>query len=68
MLWIVGAIVAMLFLAALWRVSTRHAPEQRTGDARRTAKTALVPTRPMFDPSAQGTAEPVARRAAIRYM
>jgi hypothetical protein len=29
-LWIVGVIVALLFLAALWRVSLRHGPKQRT--------------------------------------
>ena len=41
-LWMVGIVVAMLFLAALWRVSTHRAPVSRTRMARPTAKTGML--------------------------
>jgi hypothetical protein len=41
-LWIVGMIVALLFLAALWRVSLRHGPKQRTRAPRPAASTASL--------------------------
>jgi hypothetical protein len=42
LLWIAGIIVALMFLAALWRVSIRHGPRQQTRAAAPTAKTAML--------------------------
>jgi len=41
-LWIVGIIVALLFLAALWRVSHRHGPRPPTPAPRPTEGTAVL--------------------------
>jgi hypothetical protein len=41
-LWVVGIIVALLFLAALWRVSRRHIAAPSTGPARPVSKTAML--------------------------
>ena len=40
-LWIVGIIVALLFVAALWRVSLRHGPRRQTPVPRPAAGTAM---------------------------
>jgi len=40
-LWIVAMIVALLFLAALWRVSIRHGPRRPAGVPRPTAGTVM---------------------------
>ena len=42
-LWIVGIIVAMLFLAALWKVSHPRRTKARTKIAEPVAKTAMLP-------------------------
>jgi hypothetical protein len=44
-LWVAGLVVALLLLAALWRVTQRHGPGRRTPDgARPAAKTAMERT------------------------
>jgi hypothetical protein len=58
-LWIVGIFVGLLFLGALWRVSTRRAPVSRTRVARPAAKTAMRPS-PVVSPI------PTSRAQAIR--
>jgi hypothetical protein len=42
LLWIVGIIVVLMFLAALWRVSSRHGLRHQTRAAAPTAKTAML--------------------------
>jgi hypothetical protein len=58
-LWIVGIVVGLLFLAAVWRVSTRRAPVSRIRAARPEAKTAMRPS-PLVSPI------PASRAQAIR--
>ncbi len=41
-LWMVGSVVALLFLAACWRATMHHSPASRTRKARATAKTAML--------------------------
>ncbi len=41
-LWIVGTVVALLFLAACWRATIQHAPASRTRKTRPTAKTTML--------------------------
>jgi hypothetical protein len=42
-LWLVGSVVALLFLAACWRAATHHhAPSSRPKKARPAAKTAML--------------------------
>jgi hypothetical protein len=41
-LWIVGTVVALLFLAACWRATTHHAPVSRLKKARPVAKSAML--------------------------
>jgi hypothetical protein len=40
MLWMMGAIVGLLFLAAIWRVAQRQSPPSRAAEAVPSAKTA----------------------------
>ena len=65
-LWIVGTIVALLFLAALWRVSTRHGPRQRTRAAQPRATAAMIRIRPIPRRVVQGRPEPATPLAVIR--
>jgi hypothetical protein len=41
-LWTVGTVVALLFLAACWRVTMKHAPASRTGKTPATENAAMV--------------------------
>jgi hypothetical protein len=41
-LWIVGIIVALLFLAALWRVLLGHGPRRQTRASRPTVRSAIL--------------------------
>jgi hypothetical protein len=41
-LWVIGAVVALLFLAACWRAATRNAPASRTGNAGPAVKTSML--------------------------
>ncbi len=44
LLWMVGIIVALLFIGAVWRLMVRHGPRRPGGPARRAADTrALLP-------------------------
>jgi len=57
-LWIVAIIVALLFLAALWRVSLRHGPRRQTRDPRPAAGTAMRQA-PAGSPAGASTASGV---------
>jgi hypothetical protein len=41
-LWVVGTVVALLFLAACWRAAMQHAPTSRTRSSRPAAKAAML--------------------------
>jgi hypothetical protein len=59
-LWIVGIIVALLFLAALWRVSQRHGARPPTPAPRPTEGTAVLQA-PADSPARASTAFDVVR-------
>jgi hypothetical protein len=58
-LWVVGTVVGLLFLAACWRVTMRHVPTSRTGKDRAAEKTATL-----LAPS--GSPNPASRARAVR--
>jgi hypothetical protein len=64
-LWIVGAIVAVLFIAAIWRVTTRHGPKPQTRPAPRAAKTSMRVIPPATGSFGHGADEPAALLRAI---
>ena len=58
-LWVVGTVVGLLFLAACWRVTMRHVPTSRTGKDRAAEKTATL-----LSPS--GSPNPASKARAVR--
>jgi hypothetical protein len=65
-LWIVGVIVAVLFLAAIWRVTTRHGPKRQIEAAAPVEKSAMSAIPPMAEPVRHRPDEPGVLIASIR--
>jgi hypothetical protein len=64
-LWMVGVIVAVLFVAALWRVTTRHGPRHQKLAAPPAEKTSMRAIRPAPGPVGHAAGERPALFAAI---
>jgi hypothetical protein len=65
MLWMTGAIVGLLFLAAIWRVTQRHGPRSRVPAATPAAKTASAETAVQKPWSVHTLQSPVSRSIGL---
>ncbi len=62
-LWMAGIIVALLFIAAVWRLMVRHGPQRTPAPARRAAKTdAFLPLCNRSACESRGAAGPTRNR------
>jgi hypothetical protein len=66
LLLIAGVIVAVLFVAALWRIVNRHGPKRREQPAPHSEKSAMHPFRPAAKLVRHSPDAPPALLAAIR--